>query len=165
MTSCVTPSSISVCDLAEGRRGMRSAVCRHTERVVESAWRGRPQPTVRMCHSEERWHRQPTRGAARKPSTATRAQRAPAWSCPRLGLHTGDTWARPFPGLGSWVTLPPRAQSTESNSMGSVKPGTSKSLGPLTAQVTGASVAEEDGNMGFEPLRRPFQSASTFGLP
>ena len=104
-------------------------------------------------------------GTAGKPSTTTGAQRAPPWGCPWLGLHTGDTWAGPFPRLGSWVTLPPRAQSTESNSMGSVKPGASKSLGPLTAQVTGASVAEEDGNIGFEPLRRPFQSASTFSLP
>ena len=157
MTSCVTLSSISVCDLAEGRRGMRSAVCRHTERIVESAGRGQA-----SAHSQD----VPLRGQVKPPAhrrhrrEAHRHRRAPPWGCaqvtPGLGL---------FPGLGSWATLPPRAQAIDSNSTGSVGPGASKTLGPLTTQVTGASVAEEDRNMGFEPLRKPFQSASTFSLP
>ena len=107
-------------------------------------------PQSGTCHPEERvtpTATRPTGGTAGKRSTTTTAQRAPpghAWCCsqvtPGLGL---------FPGLGS------RPWSTELDSMGNVRPGASKTLGPLTAQITGVLCGRRrEGNVESQPEGR-----------
>lgn len=163
MTSCVTPSSGSVCDLAEGRRGMRHAVCRReggsTGWTAESQPKGASPPTPQsaMCHPEERGHptaTRPSMAQLRSPAPTTKAQRARS-----LGTSGGCSRVAPglglFPGFGSKATLPTRPPSAEEDSAGNVRPGASETLCPHASQGTGVSEAEEGGDVAFEPKGPP----------
>lgn len=79
MTSCVTPSSVSVCDLAEGRRGVQRAVGRRASGFTErhcgiTAQRSHPTPRLGRCHPTAT---QPIGGTAGQPGTCDHGKLIP----------------------------------------------------------------------------------------
>ena len=71
------------------------------------------------------------------------------------------------PGLGLFQDLAPGSHSHPGHSPQNQTPQAVSDLALLRpwAHLLPRSVAEEGGNSGFAPLRRPFQSASTSNLP
>lgn len=154
MTSCVTPSSISVCDLAGVGGGNRPAACglQARERAPRApcgitAQRGHPTPQLgnvppRVTPPDSQPAARPRGSTAGQPRSCDHSL-AP--------LHTGHIWtlftcddrAGPFPGLASSAVLPLRSWSTELDSPRTM----SKALCPLNAptpRTLGCSVAGEE---------------------